>query len=72
MPRLYPEEFRRRAELARQCEQPVSRIAAEFGIAQSALHRRLVQECAAGVAYSCSQTCVQCVGCSSGSSGVAT
>jgi len=40
MPRAYPEEFRRRAiELARQHEQPVSRIAAALGIAQSALHR---------------------------------
>ena len=44
MPRPYPEEFRRRAvELARLREQPVSQIAAELGIAQSALHRWLKQ-----------------------------
>jgi transposase len=44
MPRAYPEEFRRRAvELARQRERPVSQIAAELGIAQSALHRWLRQ-----------------------------
>jgi transposase-like protein len=44
MPRPYPEEFRRRAvELARLREKPVSRIAAELGIAQSALHRWLKQ-----------------------------
>jgi transposase-like protein len=40
MPRAYPEEFRRRAvELVRQHERPVTRIAAELGVAQSALHR---------------------------------
>ena len=40
MPRPYPEEFRRRAvELARLRQRPVSQIAAELGIAQSALHR---------------------------------
>lgn len=40
MPRAYPEEFRRRAvELARLHEKSVSQIAAELGIAQSALHR---------------------------------
>ena len=40
MPRAYPEEFRQRAvELARQGARPVSQIAAELGIAQSALHR---------------------------------
>ena len=34
MPRAYPPEFRRRAvELARLREQPISRIAAELGIA---------------------------------------
>ncbi len=44
MPRAYPEEFRRRAvELARLREKPVSRIAGELGIAQSALHRWLRQ-----------------------------
>jgi transposase-like protein len=44
MPRPYPEEFRRRAvELARLREKPVSQIAAELGIAQSALHRWLKQ-----------------------------
>jgi transposase len=44
MPRPYPEEFRRRAvELARLGEKPVSQIAAELGIAQSALHRWLRQ-----------------------------
>ena len=37
MPRPYPEEFRRRAvELARLREKPVSQVAAELGIAQSA------------------------------------
>jgi transposase len=40
MPRAYPEEFRRRAvELARLHEKSVSQIAAELGIARSALHR---------------------------------
>jgi transposase-like protein len=44
MPRPYPEEFRRHAiELARLGEKPVSRVAAELGIAQSALHRWLKQ-----------------------------
>ena len=44
MPRPYPEEFRRHAvELARLREKPVSQIAAELGIAQSALHRWLRQ-----------------------------
>jgi transposase-like protein len=44
MPRAYPEEFRRRAvELARLRERPVSQIASELGIAQSALHRWLRQ-----------------------------
>ena len=44
MPRPYPEEFRRRAvELARLRENPVSQVAAELGIAQSALHRWLKQ-----------------------------
>lgn len=44
MSRPYPEEFRRRAvELARLREKPVSQIAAELGIAQSALHRWLRQ-----------------------------
>ena len=42
MPRPYPEAFRRRAvELARLREKPVSQVAAELGIAQSALHRWL-------------------------------
>lgn len=40
MPRAYPEEFRQRAvELVRQGVRPVSQIAAELGVAQSALHR---------------------------------
>jgi transposase len=40
MPRAYPEEFRRRAiELVRLRTKPVTQIAAELGIAQSALHR---------------------------------
>ncbi len=40
MPRAYPEEFRQRAvELARQREQSIGQIAADLGIAQSALHR---------------------------------
>ena len=44
MLRPYPEEFRRRAvELARLREKPVSQVAAELGIAQSALHRWLKQ-----------------------------
>ncbi len=44
MPRAYPEEFRQRAvELARQGVRPVSQIAAELGVAQSALHRWLRQ-----------------------------
>ncbi len=44
MPRAYPEEFRQRAvELARLRTKPVSRIAAELGIASSALHRWLRQ-----------------------------
>jgi transposase-like protein len=44
MPRPYPEEFRRRAvELARLRQKPVSQVAAELGIAQSALHRWLRQ-----------------------------
>ena len=44
MPRPYPEELRRRAvELARLREKPVSQVAAELGIAQSALHRWLKQ-----------------------------
>ena len=44
MPRPYPEEFRRRAvELARLRAKPVSQVAAELGIAQSALHRWLKQ-----------------------------
>ena len=44
MPRPYPEEFRRRAvELARLREKPVSQVAVELGIAQSALHRWLKQ-----------------------------
>ena len=44
MPRPYREEFRRRAvELARLREKPVSQVAAELGIAQSALHRWLKQ-----------------------------
>ena len=44
MPRPYPEEFRQRAvELARMRQKPVSRIATELGIAQSALHRWLKQ-----------------------------
>ncbi len=44
MPRPYPEEFRRRAvELARLRERPVSQVAAELSIAQSALHRWLKQ-----------------------------
>ena len=44
MPRAYPEEFRQRAvELARLRAKPVSRIAAELGIASSALHRWLRQ-----------------------------
>ena len=44
MPRPYHEEFRRRAvELARLREKPVSQVAAELGIAQSALHRWLKQ-----------------------------
>ena len=44
MPRAYPEEFRQRAvELAWLRAKPVSRIAAELGIASSALHRWLRQ-----------------------------
>ncbi len=44
MPRPYPEEFRQRAvELARLRQKPVSQVAAELGIAQSALHRWLKQ-----------------------------
>ena len=44
MSRPYREEFRRRAvELARLREKPVSQIAAELGVAQSALHRWLRQ-----------------------------
>ncbi len=44
MPRPYPPEFRRRAvELARLREQPITRIAADLGIAQSCLHRWLRQ-----------------------------
>lgn len=44
MPRAHPPEFRRRAiELARLREQPISRIAADLGIAQSCLHRWLRQ-----------------------------
>ena len=44
MPRPYPEEFPRHAiELARLGEKPVSRIAAELGIAQAALHRWIRQ-----------------------------
>lgn len=44
MPRPYPEEFRRQAvELARLGVKPVSQVAAELGIAQSALHRWLRQ-----------------------------
>ena len=44
MPRAHPEEFRRRAvELARLREKPVSQLAAELGIAQSALHRWMRQ-----------------------------
>ncbi len=44
MPRAYPPEFRRRAvELARLREQPISRIAADLGIAGSCLHRWLRQ-----------------------------
>ena len=44
MPRAYPPEFRRRAvELARLREQPITRIAADLGIAGSYLHRWLRQ-----------------------------
>ena len=44
MPRAYPPEFRRRAvELARLREKPISRIAADLGIAGSCLHRWLRQ-----------------------------
>ena len=44
MPRAYPPEFRHRAvELARLREQPISRIAADLGIAGSCLHRWLRQ-----------------------------
>ena len=44
MPRAYPPQFRRRAvELARLREQPISRIAADLGIAGSCLHRWLRQ-----------------------------
>ena len=44
MPRAYPEEFRQRTvELAPQRERPVSQIAPELGIAQSALHRWIRQ-----------------------------
>lgn len=44
MGRPYPEEFRRRAvELVRQRERPITQIAAELGVAQSALHRWLRQ-----------------------------
>jgi len=44
MPRPYPEEFRRRAvELARLRQQPITKLAAELGIAPSALHRWLRQ-----------------------------
>ena len=49
MPRAYPPEFRRRAvELARMREKPISRIAADLGIAGSCLH--LVQPRSIGVA----------------------
>jgi len=44
MPQAYPAEFRQRAvELARQRSQPVARIAAELGIAQSCLRRWVKQ-----------------------------
>ena len=44
MPRAYPPGFRRRAvELARLREKPISRIAADLGIAGSCLHRWLRQ-----------------------------
>ena len=44
MPRAYPAEFRQRAvELARLHEQPVSKIAADLGIAQSCLRGWLKQ-----------------------------
>ncbi len=43
MPRPYPEEFRRRAGRAGAAASAAGQIAAELGIAQSALHRRLKQ-----------------------------
>ena len=44
MPRPYPEEFRRRAvELARLRQKPITQLAAELGIASSALHRWIRQ-----------------------------
>lgn len=44
MPQAYPAEFRQRAvELARQGAQPVARIAADLGIAQSCLRRWVKQ-----------------------------
>ena len=44
MPRAYPEEFRQRAvELARLRQQPITKLAAELGIAASALHRWIRQ-----------------------------
>ena len=44
MPRPYPEEFRQRAvELARLRRQPITKLAAELGVAASALHRWIRQ-----------------------------
>ena len=44
MPRAYPAEFRQRAvELARLREQPIGRIAADLGIAQSCLRHWVKQ-----------------------------
>lgn len=44
MPRPYPEEFRRRAvELARLRQKPITKLAAELGIAASVLHRWMRQ-----------------------------
>ena len=44
MPQAYPAEFRQRAvQLARQGAQPVARIAADLGIAQSCLRRWVKQ-----------------------------
>ena len=53
MPRAYPEEFRRRAiELARQHDKPITQIAADLGVAQSASSlARVFGPALAGLAY---------------------